>query len=187
MKKIYTNIHDFWFQIPEKIRFVFIGGFNSLVSFVMFVFLIHLFAQFFVDDTTRLYNYVRIHHIPVLEHISFIQFIRQFSLALAWLLSSFVSFTTQRLLVFRARGQASVVKQYIKCLYTWFIGYLINAITLEIFAQLFEKIDLFPPVIETDIAQAFALVFSAVSTYILFKYFAFKKKKNLHIENNQTI
>ncbi len=186
MKNIYTKIHDFWFQIPEKIRFVFIGGFNSLVSFVMFVFLIHFFAQFFVDDTTRLYNYIRIHHIPVLEHISFIQFIRQFSLALAWLLSSFVSFTTQRLLVFRAKGQASILKQYIKCLYTWFIGYLINAITLEIFAYIFEKIDLFPTVIETDIAQAFALVFSAISTYVLFKYFAFKKKKQ-HNSNNEII
>ncbi len=175
LKVFLKKIHDIWFHINEKLRFIIIGGFNSLVSFLMFVFLIHFFAQFFVDDTTKLYEYLKA-HIMILKYITFFQFIRQFSLALAWFVSSFLSFTTQRLLVFRARGHSHVLKQYFKCLSTWFIGYLINAVILEIFAALFAKIDLFPPVIETDISQAFAAIVSAIVTYVLFKYFAFKKK-----------
>ncbi len=174
-KVFLEKIHDVWFHVPEKLRFIIIGGFNSLVSFLIFVFLIHFFAQFFVDDTTRLYEYMKT-HIGFLEYITFLQFIRQFSLALAWFSSSFVSFTTQRLLVFRARGHSHIVKQYCKCLSTWLVGYFVNAVTLEIFAAIFRKTDLFSPVIETDISQAFALTFSAVATYVLFKYFAFKKK-----------
>ena len=42
----------------------------------------------------------------------------------------------------------------------------------------FVKVAIFiPPIIESDIAQAFALVISGIVTYCLFKYFAFKKKK----------
>ena len=174
-KVFLKKIHDVWFHIHEKLRFIIIGGFNSLVSFLIFVFLIHFFAQFFIDDTTRLYECMKT-HIKLLEYITFLQFIRQFSLAIAWFSSSFISFTTQRLLVFRARGHSHIIKQYFKCLSTWFIGYLVNAITLEVFAELFRRTDLFSPVIETDISQAFALVFSAIVTYVLFKYFAFKKK-----------
>lgn len=171
------KVKNFWFNIHEKIRFIIVGGFNSLVSFLMFVFLVHFFADFFVDDTTRLYNYLR-EHFAMLKYITFIQFIRQFSLALAWFLSSFVSFTMQRLLVFRARGHANVVKQYVKCLSTWIVGYLVNAVVLEIFVTIFSKTNLLPPVIEIDIAQFFALGLSAIVTFILFKYFAFKKKKS---------
>ena len=80
-------------------------------------------------------------------------------------------------MVFRARGNSNIFKQYFKCLSTWFIGYLVNVFVLEMLASYFEKVNFLPPVIETDIAQAFALVLSAVVTYVLFKYFAFKKKK----------
>lgn len=178
MKKKFTEqIHDFWFNIPEKLRFIFVGGFNSLVSFIMFVCILHFFAQFCLDDTLKLYNWAK-STFPVLKFVSLHQFVRQLSLALAWFLSSFVSFSTQRLMVFRARGYSNIFKQYVRCLSTWFIGYVVNAIVLEIFATCFEKTNLLPPVIETDIAQAFALVLSAITTYFLFKYFAFTKKKS---------
>ena len=58
-KDLAVKIHDFWFSISEKARFVLVGGFNSLVSFVFFVFLLHLFAQFFRDDTVRIYNWCK--------------------------------------------------------------------------------------------------------------------------------
>ena len=175
-KDLTVRIHDVWFNIPEKVRFVLVGGFNSFISFVFFVFLLHLFAQFFRDDTLRIYNWCR-ENFDIFRYIGLRLFVRQLTLALAWFLSSFLSFTTQRLLVFRAKNNSKAYKQYFKCLSTWFVGYLVNAVILEVLATFFEKIDFIPPLIESDIAQAFALVISGIVTYCLFKYFAFKKKK----------
>ncbi len=169
------KLKEIWFGINEKIRYIIIGGFNSMVSFLIFVFLIHFFADHCVYKTNLIYNEIR-QHITILENITFLQFIRQFCLLLSWVLSSFVSFATQRRLVFRAKGHSHIVKQYIKCLSSWAVGYLVNAIVLELFAMAFAKSDFLSPVIETDIAQFFALGLSAISTFVLFKYFAFKKK-----------
>lgn len=178
MKKFLSQIHDYWFRIPEKLRFILIGGFNSFVSLIMFICILHFIVAFYKDFTFGIFNSI-VNAFPTFKLVEFHTFLRQISLALAWFLSSFISFSTQRLMVFRARGNSNIFKQYFKCLSTWFVGYLVNAFVLEIFASAFEKINLLPPVLETDIAQAFALVLSAVVTYVLFKYFAFKKKKNL--------
>lgn len=166
----------FWFSIDEKIRFILIGGFNAFVSFSIFVVLIHFLADHGVVETRKIYSCLK-ENITVLNNISFMQFIRQFSLLFAWIFSSFVSFTTQRILVFRARGQMNIIKQYIRCLYTWMVGYIVNVIVLEILASLFLKYNILPPIIELDISQFFALGISSIGTFILFKYFAFKKKK----------
>lgn len=176
MKKYLSQIHDLWFNLPEKLRFVFVGGFNSFVSLVMFICILHFIVLFYKIPLLYIHEWLTSSFI-VFKFLNFHTFLRQISLALAWFLSSFISFSTQRLMVFRARGNSNIFKQYFKCLSTWFIGYLVNAFVLEIFASYFEKVNFLPPVIETDIAQAFALVLSAVVTYILFKYFAFKKKK----------
>ena len=176
MKKFLSQIHNYWFSIPEKLRFILVGGFNSFVSLVMFICILHFIVLFYKYLALNIYNWAQ-GLLPAFKYINFHAFLRQVSLALAWFFSSFVSFSTQRLMVFRARGNSNIFKQYFKCLSTWFVGYLVNAFVLEIFASAFEKTDLLPAVIETDIAQAFALVLSAVVTYVLFKYFAFKMKK----------
>lgn len=176
MKKYLSQIHDLWFNLPEKLRFVFVGGFNSFVSLVMFVCILHFIVIFYREPLLDTYNWL-ISSFIVFKFLNFHTFLRQISLALAWFLSSFISFSTQRLMVFRARGNSNIFKQYFKCLSTWFIGYLVNVFVLEMLASYFEKVNFLLPVIETDIAQAFALVLSAVVTYVLFKYFAFKKKK----------
>lgn len=176
MKRYVSQIHDFWFNLSEKFRFVIVGGINSLISLVMFICILHLLIIFYKNDMTNMYDWIKSLS-PFSIFMTFRTFVRQISLALAWFLSSFISFSTQRLMVFRARGNMNIFKQYLRCLSTWFIGYLVNAFVLEIFATGFEKVNLLPPVIETDIAQAFALVLSAIVTYVLLKYFAFKKKK----------
>jgi putative flippase GtrA len=90
----------------------------------------------------------------------------QGALALAWFLSSAISFTMQRTFVFESRGVW--YKEYLKCCITWFFSYLINAGLLEFTVQYLH--------LNVYIAQLISNFTAAVFTYILFKTFAFKKK-----------
>lgn len=90
-----------WFKLPEKLRFLLVGGFNTVVSYMMFAGLIFLIGESKYQQ----------------------------SLILSWGLSSFVSFGTLKLFVFQTRG--NWFKEYSKCLLTWSVGYVINAGMLE--------------------------------------------------------
>jgi putative flippase GtrA len=127
---------NYWYKIDDKIRFLLVGGFNFCVSYIIYsVVCIVLGTEFY-----------------------------QVSLALAWIFSSIVSFTTQKILVFQ--GTDFWLKEYLKCCTTWFFSYLINAIALEILVKIVH--------INVYLAQVFATAICAVFTYILFKQFAFK-------------
>lgn len=126
----------YWFKISDKIRFILIGGLNATVSYAIY-------------SCTCL----------ILGANAY-----QIALAIAWVLSSVISFTTQKFLVFRGRG--NWIKEYLKCCSTWFFSYLINAGLLEIFVK-YLKLNVF-------IAQIIATMIAAIFTYILFKKFAFK-------------
>ena len=128
----------FWFKIDDKIRFILVGGFNFLVSYLIYSF-------FCIALGTGQY---------------------QIALALAWALSSIVSFSTQKLLVFK--GGENWLKEYLKCCGTWFVSYLINALSLEIFVKYLH--------INVFISQILATIICAIFTYCLFKMFAFKTK-----------
>ena len=99
------KIKDFWFNLSDKIRFLLVGGFNASISYFIFSAIC-----FFVGEEFY-----------------------QASLAGAWIISSVISFTTQRCLVFNIEG--NVFKQYCKCCTTWVFSYIINAMLLEIFVQ----------------------------------------------------
>lgn len=136
---MFNKIKTFWFNLSDKIRFVFVGGFNFFVSYLIYSALIYF----------------------VLGEAYY-----QISLILAWALSSIVSFTTQRLLVFPVEGD--LLKQYIKCCTTWFFSYVINAVLLEVLVKWLK----FNPYL----GQIIATVCCAIFTYIMFKVFAFRKK-----------
>ena len=89
----------------------------------------------------------------------------QLCAALQWILSSFISYLNQKFFVFRTRGK--YVEEYLKCCTTWGISYLLNVIILEIFVRFLIK--------NVYIAQFISLFLVSISTYILFKCFAFKK------------
>lgn len=125
-----------WFNFPEKIRFLLVGGFNTVVSYLMFA------GFIFVLGEPRY----------------------QLSLILAWILSSFISFSTQKIFVFQTKG--NWYREYVKCLLTWSIGYLINAGTLELFVKMLH--------LNVYIGQAVSILLTTVITYLLFKHFAFK-------------
>ena len=135
MKKIF----ELWFKLPEKLRFLLVGGFNTVVSYVMFAGLIFLIGESKYQQ----------------------------SLVLSWILSSFISFSTQKIFVFQTKG--NWIKEYSKCLLTWSIGYAINAGTLEVVVKLLN--------LNVYIGQAVSIILTTVITYILFKHFAFKGGK----------
>lgn len=126
-----------WFNISDKIRFFIIGTCNAGISYVIYFILIFLLGKSFY----------------------------QFALAGAWIISSVVSFTTQKYLVFNIEG--NLFKQYCKCCTTWFFSYLINAFLLELFVKRFD--------LNVYLAQILATLACAVFTYILLKTFAFRK------------
>ena len=68
MKKLialFWKVWHFWFQLPDKIRFLLVGGFNVCVSYVLYAFLLWSLGE---------HRY-------------------QEALVLSWVISSFSSFT----------------------------------------------------------------------------------------------
>ena len=126
-----------WYNLSDKIRFILVGGLNFCISYIIYV----VFCKFLGSD-----NY-------------------QISLALSWILSSFISFTTQKILVFQSGG--APLKEYLKCCTTWFVSYIINAILLEITVK-YLNLNIYA-------GQIIAVTAASICTYIMFKHFAFRK------------
>lgn len=40
--RLYKTIENIWFIVPEKIRFLLVGGFNTLTAYLLFVFFIEI-------------------------------------------------------------------------------------------------------------------------------------------------
>ncbi len=94
-----------FFSLPQKIRFLLVGGSNTGISYLLFVALLYLLGE---------------------AHY-------QISLALAWFFSSFISFTMQKIFVFQSKG--AWFSEYVRCLATWGVAYAINAGVLELSVQ----------------------------------------------------
>lgn len=129
----------FWFNLDDKIRYLIVGSFNAGICY-----LIYSLICLIMGDS-----------------------IYQIALALAWFLSSAISFTMQRTLVFEGKGVW--YKEYLKCCITWFFSYLINAGLLEFTVKILH--------LNVYIAQLISNFTAAIFTYILFKTFAFRKKQ----------
>ncbi len=121
------------------IKFVVIGTCNTLISFLLFTVFIKVSGE---------ENY-------------------QASLFASWFFSSFISFVLQKTIVFQTKG--NWLKEYVKCMISWSIGYGINALSLELIVQYFA----FPVLI----GQLIAIVLTTLCTFVLFKYFAFNRSK----------
>ena len=122
--------------MSDKLRFILIGGFNAGVSYAIYAFLLY----FVLGESYY-----------------------QAALALAWVLSSVISFLTHRTFVFQAKG--NLFLQYFKCCMIWSFSYLLNAFFLWLFV---DKL-----VMNPYIAQIFATSLCAIFNYIAFKIFAF--------------
>lgn len=126
-----------WYSLPDKIRFLLVGGFNAAFSYIIFALAIFMIGK---------------------EHY-------QICVALQWIISSVFSFINQKIFVFCTKG--NWLQEYLKCWITWFVSYICNAIILEFIVRFVTK--------NVYIGQIFSILMASVITYILFKYFAFKK------------
>lgn len=127
-----------WFKLPDQFRFLIIGGFNTLVAYIVFCLLVLMFGE---------------------EN-------HQICLAAQWIITSFISFFTQKNFVFKSNG--NYLKEYLKCCVTWFVGYCINVVLLEFFVRLN---------LNVYISQIAALGITAICNYILLKYWALIRTK----------
>ena len=140
--KIFCKIWNFWFTLPDKIRFLLVGGFNASVQYLLYVCFL-----FFGGEQ----NF-------------------QSALILSWIVSTFSSFTTQKIFVFCTKGTfLDWVKEYVKCLGVWVLSYVINAIVLELLVT-YCKMNVY-------IAQVIGVACTTITSYILLKYFAFRIRK----------
>lgn len=127
---IFNNILEkTWFKLSDKIRFVFVGGLNALVSYLLYVI-------FFYIIGSGAY---------------------QISLALAWAFSSIFSYTSQKFLVFQTKNK-NILKEYFKCCITWFFSYLVNAVLLEILVSKIHINAYFAQIFATIIAAIFTYI-----------------------------
>ena len=108
-KEAVLNLYNKWCLIPDKIRFLFIGGVNAAFSYIIFAIAVYLIGQ---------------------EHY-------QICVALQWAISSVFSFVNQKLFVFCTKGHW--LREYIKCCTTWVVSYAVNAIILEIIVRYVTK------------------------------------------------
>ena len=134
------KIKKFWFSLDDKIRYLIVGSFNAGICYLIYSLICLIMGD-------RFY---------------------QIALALAWLLSSAISFIMQRNFVFEGTGVW--YKEYLKCCITWFFSYLINAGLLEFTVKSLHM--------NVYIAQLISNFTAAVFTYIAFKLFAFRKGVN---------
>lgn len=103
--KVMNSLLGKWFKLSDKIRFIFIGGVNTVVSYLIFTVLIGIIGHSYT----------------------------QICVMLQWCISSVFSFLNQKFFVFCSRGK--FLKEYIKCCHTWILSYIINVYLLEIFTH----------------------------------------------------
>ncbi len=100
---LYLKLFHFWMRFPQKLRFLLVGGYNTLFSYVLFA----VFVNFSGNETA------------------------QISLLAAYVISSVNNYLTQKFYVFNTRGH--YWREYIKCCTVWMASYGVNAILLYLF------------------------------------------------------
>lgn len=108
MKKLidlYFKLFAIWMRFPQKIRYLLVGGYNTVVSYALYVLLLWLMGG--------------LHE--------------QLALLGSFLLSSINSFWTQKIFVFGTKGHARW--EYIKCLMSWGASYTLNVVLLAVFVD----------------------------------------------------
>lgn len=131
----YRTLYSIWMCFPEKIRYLLVGGYNTLFSYILYALLLWLGF----DKSPQL------------------------ALFLSFAFSSVHNFWTQKIYVFNTKGNA--LEEYIRCLISWGISYILNVILLELFLILG---------LNPYVAQFLALVLITVNSYLLLKYLAFR-------------
>ena len=146
MKNLYLWTEKIWFRFPQKIRFLLVGGFNTVFAYLVLN-LLNLSLGLYLKNIFS----------PVI--------IANIALIIQYILTINVSFITMRYYVFQSHGKW--YKEWVKAWSVYILLYLINAPVLT-----FLMVGLG---LSTWSAQGIYLVFSTTITFLLHKYYSFKK------------
>ncbi len=147
---LYWWAEKIWFKLPQKLRFLLVGGFNTVFAFCILAVLI---------ETAKFVN--NIANWGLNETI-----LANISLFIQYIITINVSFLTMRYYVFQSKGNWR--KEFAKAWSVYVMMYLINA---PILTFLMEIVGL--PAL---VAQAIYIIFATVITFLLHKYFSFRQK-----------
>lgn len=143
--KLYLWAENIWFKLPQKVRFVLVGGFNTVLSYSI------LAALYWTFDKLNIWGFDKV-------------VVANAALFMQYCLSINISFITMRYYVFQSHGNWK--KEMAKAWSVYLSLYAINAPTMSFLIWL----GLHPLA-----AQAVYLLFSTIITFILHKYYSFKK------------
>lgn len=101
----YFKLFHFWMKFPEKIRYLLVGGYNTVVSYALYALFLWMMGAVY----------------------------EQIALFLSFVVSSLNSYWTQKIYVFGTKG--NVRAEYAKCLGAWGISYGMNAVLLALFVR----------------------------------------------------
>lgn len=142
---LYFMAEKFWFSFPQKLRFLLVGGANTVFAYTVLAVLYWLFCKL------NIWNFDKV-------------LVANAALFTQYVITINVSFLTMRYYVFQSKGNWK--KEFVKAWTVYVFLYLINAPILSFLIWL----GLHPLV-----AQALYLIFSTITTFILHKYYSFRK------------
>lgn len=149
--KLYFIIENFWFKFPQKLRYLLVGGFNTVFAYSILAILLWIYGKI---NLSANFNFNK-------------EIIANFALFTQYILCVNVSFITMKYYVFQSKGNWK--KEFIKAWSVYLFLYLINAPILTFLMVILN--------LHALVAQAIYLIFSTVITYILHKYYSFRKKE----------
>ena len=147
MIKLYLWAEKIWFRLPQKVRFLLVGGFNTVFAYLVLNFLNILFGLVLKDALSKVA-------------------IANLALVIQYILTINVSFITMRYYVFQSHGNWR--KEWLKAWSVYIFLYLINAPVLTFMMSVLGW--------STWLAQGVYLIFSTIITFLLHKYYSFRKR-----------
>ena len=147
--KLYLWAENIWFKLPQKLRFLLVGGFNTVFAYTILALILWLFEN--INTSARL----EFAQVWVANAALFVQYVITIN----------VSFLTMRYYVFQSHGDWK--KEFVKAWSVYLFLYLINSPILS-FLMLFVGL-------QPLVAQAVYLVFSTIVTFLLHKYYSFRQ------------
>lgn len=149
--RLYLWAENLWFTFPEKLRFLLVGGFNTVLAYGVLNALDWCFGKI-----NMAYNFGFANEV-----------VANAALLIQYIITINISVATMRYYVFRSHGDWR--KEFAKAWSVYVFLYLINAPILTFLMIVFK--------LETWAAQGIYLIFSTICTFLLHKYFSFRKQK----------
>ena len=146
MIRLYSWAEKIWFRFPQKLRFILVGGFNTVFAYLVLNLLNILFGVLLQDTFS-----------PVV--------IANIALVIQYILTINISFITMRYYVFQSHG--CWLHEWLKAWSVYIFLYLINAPVLTFMMTILGW--------NTWLAQGIYLIFSTTITFLLHKYYSFRK------------